>query len=156
MRRARPAWVWVLVALVFGVAAPAALRADEPADAEDIPAVKKVDDQADAIREARRVDLPLLDRADRVVIEESKQAGGRRVTLTKRERIRELARTLKTRAVAPSGGRTAVTLRFYRGERLVRKVWVFEDGEWGFERPGTSWTTGRERELWKVIQKRLR
>jgi hypothetical protein len=154
MDRKEPVWGWIVGVLVFGAAAPA-LGADEPVKAEDIPAVRKVDDQSDAIREARRVDLPLLDRADRVVIEESKQAGGRRVTLTKRERIREVVRALKTRAVAPSGGLTAVTLRFYPDGRLLRKAWVFEGGEWGFERPGTSWTTGRERELWKVIQRRL-
>jgi hypothetical protein len=156
MYRDKVAWSSVLAWFVLAVAAqaPTLHAADQP-DAEDIPEVKKVDDQSDAIREARRVDLPLLAKADKVVIEEAKHAGGRRATLSKREQIRELTRALKPRAVSPSGGRTAATLRFYRGDKLLRKVWVFEGGEWGFDRPGTSWTTGRDKDLWKAIEKRL-
>ena len=39
---------------------------------------------------------------------------------------------------------------------MLRRAWVFKGGEWGFERPGTKWTTGREAALWKVIRKHLK
>jgi hypothetical protein len=62
-------------------------------------------------------------------------------------------KTLRASKVARTRGITAAALSFYRGEVLIRKVWVFRDGEWGFERPGTDWTTGREADLGKAIRK---
>jgi hypothetical protein len=133
-------------------------KADGRKDPKEVPAAKSADDQGKAIDEARKVDLPLLEKADKVVVEEvAKPEGkGRRVTLKNADEIRELRETLKPGERSPSGGRTAVTITFYRGESKRRKVWVFERGEWGFERPGTSWTMGREATLWTVIQKHLK
>jgi hypothetical protein len=132
--------------------------ADDKKDSGEVPAVKKVEDQADAIAEARAADLPLVGKADRAVIEESKppRGKGRRVTLTNADDIKELRQALKPRKVSPSGSVTAATITFYRGKSLLRKLWVFEGGEWGFERPGTSWTTGREANLWEAVQKHLK
>jgi hypothetical protein len=133
-------------------------KADGKKDSQEVPATKVVDDQAEAIDEARKVDLPLLEKADKVVIEEmAKPEGkGRRVTLKKADELKEIREALKPSKTPPSGGRTAVTLTFYHGENILRKVWVFERGEWGFERPGTSWTTGREAALWRAVQKHLK
>jgi hypothetical protein len=145
--------------VVLGIAgmllAPGA-RGEGDQEGKDVPAVKKVGDQDAALGEAREVDLLLLKRSDKVVIEESRRGGkGRRVTLDRAEDVKELRQALKVRSVPPSGGVTAATLSFYRGGHLLRKVWVFEGGEWGFERPGTSWTTGRDGGLWKVVAKHL-
>jgi hypothetical protein len=142
------------ILIVAGWAHPLTSRADDKAD---IPAVKAAVDQDEAIRLARDVDIPALEKADRVVIEEAKIGrGGRQVTLEDADDLKGLRKALKPREVAPSAGITAATLSFYRGKVLIRKVWVFGDGEWGFERPGTDWTTGGEVELWERIRKYLR
>jgi hypothetical protein len=160
MSRHKVAWIPVIGLLVLGIVGTAlALQSqgDGKKAADEIPAVKKVSNQSGAIREAQKVDLPLLEKVDKVVIEEAKRGGGgKRITLDKADDIKELRQALKARGVPPSGGVTAATVSFYRGEGLLRKIWVFEGGEWGFERPGTSWTTGREGNLWKVIQKHLK
>jgi hypothetical protein len=140
----------ILTAVAIGFAG------DAPKDAADVPAAKRVTDQAAAVREAREVDLPLLEKADRVVIEAARTAGGGKVTLDKADDLKQLRGALKTREVPPSGGITAATVEFYHGEKLLRKVWVFEGGEWGFDRPGTSWTTGRSADLWTAVRKRLK
>jgi hypothetical protein len=122
-------------------------------DSADIPAIKAVADQNEAIRLARDVDLPILEKADRVVLEESAiDRGHRRVILEDEDDIKRLRKSLKPRDVPPSGGMVALRLSFFRGKVPLREVWVFEGGEWGFERPGTSWTTGGEADLWKTLR----
>ena len=118
----------------------------------EIPPVKGVTSQSQAVRQARAVDLPLLEKADKVVIE----GRGQRVTRDKADDLKELRQTLQAQAVSPSGGLTAATLTFYRGDTLLRKIWVFQGGEWGFQRPGTSWTTGSDANLWNIINKHLK
>jgi hypothetical protein len=147
-----------LTCFALGLAGPvASSRGDDEKDQEKVPAVKKVGSQEEAVEQARQVDLPLLGKADKVVIEETKRGGqGRRVTLTRAADLKELREALRPSKASPSGGRTAATVTFYRGGRVLRKVWVFEGGEWGFERPGTSWTTGRQAGLWKALQKHLK
>ena len=107
---------------------------------------------------AREVDIPAVKKADRVVIEEggSPSGDGKRVTLDDAPGIEVLSRGLAPTVVLPSGGKLAATLSFYRGETLLRKIWVYQGGEWGFDRPGTDWTTGLSPELWKAVQARLR
>ena len=62
---------------------------DGPKDAGETPAVKNVRDQAEAVREARKVDLPLLEKADNVIFEEAEAVRGRRyVMLDKAEDIK--------------------------------------------------------------------
>jgi len=122
----------------------------------EIPAVKKVTSQNQAVRQARAVDLPLLEKADKVVIEGACVARGRRVTIDKVDDLKELRQTLQAQALTPSAGITAATLAFYHGDTLLRKIWVYGDGEWGFERPGTSWTTGSEANLWNLVKKHLK
>jgi hypothetical protein len=123
-----------------------------------IPLATAAADPGDALRLARRVDLPLLALADRVILDEHKPGGecGARVTLTRPEAVAELRRALRPREVPPSGGEPAATLSFYRGSHLMRTVWVIEGGEWGFARPGASHTTGDDPDLWRLIREYLR
>src|SRR5262249_9664035 len=99
----------------------------------EIPSVQAAKDQEDALRLAREIDLPLLAKADKVVIEES--ANGRRHTIEKADDMKELREALKVSQQLPGGGKNAVTILFYRKKDLIRQVWVFKGGEWGFERP---------------------
>ena len=149
----------VLGLILLGVAG-AAMSPWCQADSKEpeVPAVKKVDDQYKALDEATRVDLPALKQATKVVVEEAAPpvGKGRRVVLGKPEEIREIREFLKPSNTPPSAGMTAATLTFYRDEKPLRKVWVFERGEWGFERPGTSHTTGIEANLWRVIQRHMK
>ena len=146
-------------AAVLGLAALAVVgvaRAEKKKDGA-IPPVQAAADQDTALRLARTVDLPALEKADRVVIEEVRPRPGRRVTLTGAKEIAALRRALKPAQEDPSAGKTAANLSFYRGKTLVRKVWVYASGEWGFYRPkGPDWTTGREAELYKVVARHLK
>jgi hypothetical protein len=122
------------------------------------PQAEAAADQSDALWLARRVDLPLLATADRVVIDEHRPGGecGVRVTLDRPEAVAELRRALRPREVPPGGGPTAATLTFYRGGQPLRTVWVSEGGEWGFERPGASPTTGADPDLWQLVRWHLK
>jgi hypothetical protein len=122
------------------------------------PPTREATSQDDAQRLARRMDLPLLATADRVVIDEHKPTGecGSRVTLTRLETIAELRQVLRPREVFPTGGPVAATLTFYRGDRPLRTVWVIEGGEWGFERPGTNYTIGADPDLWELVRWHLK
>src|SRR5262245_54129676 len=142
----------LVIGLLLAAGGLSELRGQEKKAGPEVPRPKSVGDQAEAIDEARKVDLPLLEKADKVVIEEVDKPGakGRRVSLKKADEVKELREALKPSKSPPSAGITAATITFYQGESILRKVWVFERGEWGFERPGTSWTTGREAALWRV------
>lgn len=65
--------------------------------------------------------------------------------------IRPFLRSLHPGEDPTQGGELAAMLRFYRGDALLRKVWVREGGEWGIERPRASWTTGADPELWRLV-----
>jgi hypothetical protein len=123
-----------------------------------VPPATAAADRDDALRLARRVDLPLLALADRVVLDEHLPGGecGARVTLTDPEAVAELRQALRPREVTPSGGEPVATLSFYRGPHLLRTVWVIEGGEWGFARPGTSHITGDDPDLWRLVREYLR
>ena len=114
---------------------------------------KMVKDQAEAIREAKAVDLPALAEANRICIES--KDGESRIILKDPKSVESYRRALRPSETPPSAGKVAATLLFYRDDELIRKVWVCEGGEWGFERPGTSWTTGSDAELWRLVASRL-
>ena len=117
------------------------------------PTAKAVSDQADAIREAKAVDLPALAEANRISIESA--ASGSQSNLVNPKSVDLFRQALQPRQVPPGGGELAATLSFFRDQKLIRKIWVYDGGEWGFERPGTSWTTGSDIELWRLVKARL-
>ncbi len=133
------------VSLIAGCA-----DADNPSGGPT-PAVAAATTQDDAVRQARTVDLPSLGNADRAVL----SSEGKTVEINDAARIRRLARALEPAAAPPSAGEIATTVRFYQGPTLLREIWVYQDGEWGFRRPGTSWTTGHGDELARLIQQEL-
>ena len=124
-------------------------------DPEEIPPVQAAKDQEDALRLARQIDLPLLAKADKVIIDQAPRRGRRRLTLENPDNIKTLREALKPSGGPETGGMNAVTISFFRKAELIRKIWVFEGGEWGFERPSVSHTTGHEANLWMIIQEHL-
>ncbi len=134
---------------------------DKQNDLDDVPPVREFGEhaeQVEAIEEALKIDLPLIKKADKVVIELIDfPAKPKHITLRNPSDIKELRQALKPWASPISGGVAAAILWFYHRDRLLRKIWVFDQGEWGIVRPGVmSPTTGRDEHLWKVIQKRVR
>lgn len=107
------------------------------------------------LRTARRVDIPALEEADRVVIQPEPWAKAKTVTLTGAADMRQLRSALTVEAVAPSAGETWVTLTWMNGERVIRKIWVYDYGEWGFKWPAMSGPIGRTEELVAVIKGHL-
>ena len=114
-------------------------------------------DDARAVRLARQKDLPALNEADKVVIQTAEWAGSKEVAITGAADLKQLRAALVAEETTPSAGMTWATLTWLKGETAIRKIWVFEDGEWGFERPppSTSWTIGQSEELAAIIKKLL-
>jgi hypothetical protein len=114
MSRQKIPWLPVYAVAILGVAV-AVMKSSRPAvrdDPEEIPSIQAAKDQEDALQLAQKIDLPLLAKADKVVIEES--VGGRRHTIEKADEIKELREALKVSEQQPSGGKNAVTILFYR------------------------------------------
>jgi hypothetical protein len=117
--------------------------------------VRSVKDQAEAIQRAREIDLPLIaEQADRLVLMPDR--GGDVVVLTKQEDVDQFRKALHPRELPPSGGLRAARIVFYRGTLLLREIWIYEGGEWGIVRPGTSWTLGGDPALWELVKTRLK
>jgi hypothetical protein len=120
--------------------------------AEDaIPPAQAAADQRTALDLANRRDLPALEKADRAVIDQLWPAK-KRVTVTGAAAIRRLRATLVVGDVPPSAGESQYEISFYRGKQLLREVWVYPEGEWGFHRPKPPhWTTGSNPALAKLV-----
>jgi len=118
-------------------------------------AVKAAANQRTALRMAQQEDLPALAAADKIVIRTAPWAGAKEVTITGAARLKQLRSALTVKETPPSGGKTWATLTWMTGERTIREVWLFNYGEWGFERPSTSWTIGHNAELVAIIKKWL-
>jgi hypothetical protein len=141
---------FAFAALVAGLAV-----SGSPAEEPKPDGPKQVATQAEAIKEATEVDLKLLEKADRVVLVPKGPKAGESVTV-KGDDVAALRKALVPKAQAPSGGKTAAVIQFYRGDTLLRSVWMFPYGEWGFERPGTQWTTGESDDLVALVRKHLK
>ena len=89
------------------------------------PTAKAVSDQADAIREAKAVDLPALADANRISIESA--ASGSQLNLANLKSVDPFVQALQPRQVPPGGGELAATLSFFRDQKLIRKIWVYDD-----------------------------
>lgn len=87
------------VVLVFGIIGRIEERsaaAEEDGPPAEIPAVQVAGTQAEAIRQARDVDLPLLESADRAVINGAGRGKAiRSVTLARKKDIQELRQALR-------------------------------------------------------------
>jgi hypothetical protein len=120
-----------------------------------IAGVKPAASQSAARRMAWQEDIPALDVADKLVIKTAPWAGAKEVTITSPIHLKELRSELIVTKMPPSGGMTWATLDWMKGERVIRQMWVFDYGEWGFERPSMSWTIGHNPELVTIIMKHL-
>jgi predicted small lipoprotein YifL len=121
------------------------------------PAAVAVANQDDALQQAKNADLPALKVADRALVSEVAPPIGTAISveITNADQVSRLLDALMPTKVPPSSGKEAMTVHFYQGPTLLREVWVFQDGEWGFRRPGTSWTIGRSDELVRLIRQEL-
>ena len=129
---------WIIA--LTGIAGVLAMLAVIPACSED----------ARAVRLARQKDLPALNEADKVVVQTAQWAGAKEVTITGPANLNELRAALVAEATTPSAGMTWATLTWLKGETVVGKIWVYDYGEWGFER-----SCGQSDELVTIIQKHL-
>jgi beta-lactamase regulating signal transducer with metallopeptidase domain len=115
--------------------------------------VREARTQGEALRLAKSDDLPAVEHADRVVVEQVFPPGtNRKLTITDAAAIKKLREAMTVRAMSPSAGMVKWQIGFYRGKELLRTAWVYPDGEWGFQRPkSTSWTLGANDALPEVI-----
>jgi RNA polymerase sigma factor (sigma-70 family) len=121
---------------------------------EPAPVSREEAEQNQAIGRARTVELPGLEEADLVVIDEVGRPT--RVTLERAEAVKEIRQALKVRKISPAADKTVATLSFFRDNRLLQKVWVYPSGEWGFERAdGPNVTLGCDAELFQLIERHL-
>jgi hypothetical protein len=107
-------------------------------------------DDARAVRLARQKDMPALNEADKVVIQTASWAGSKEVAITGASDLKQLRAALIVEETTPSAGEMWATLTWLKGDNVIRKIWVYEDGEWGFER-----SIGQSEELVAIIKKHL-
>jgi hypothetical protein len=133
-----------------GKPAPAPAPEVKPAVPTAKPSAPVEDTQESARTSARDVDLPLLRTADRAVLTwRSGETGERRGA-----DLAALVAALAITDARPSGGVNHVVIAFYRGDNLLREIWVFGDGEWGIQRTGaTSWTLGLSDQLAMLVKR---
>jgi hypothetical protein len=117
------------------------------------PTARAAKDRAEAVREAKDVDLPALEKADRVIVEATRNNW--RWNVNDASLVREFVKSLAPSDSPRQGGELKVSLIFMKGEEPIRTAWVREGGEWGFERPSASWTTGSNPELWRLLERRM-
>jgi hypothetical protein len=114
---------------------------------EPIIPVKSAQTQEEAIKLAQEEDLPAMALADMVIVAEI-GLDARSVRVKSKSRLRRTLRALIVEQVEPAGGQTKYTFTFYRGNELIRKVWVHPDGEWTILRPDSPyWALGRNDKL---------
>jgi hypothetical protein len=130
---------WWIVALT-GIAGVIIVLAVIPACSDD----------ARAVRLARQKDIPALNEVDKVVIQTAEWAGSKEVAITDAADLKELRAVLIAEETTPSAGMEWATLTWLKGETVIRKIWVYQDGEWGFER-----SVGQSDELVAIIKKHL-
>lgn len=151
--------IFLLLAMAFSVPAQQANDKDKK-NAEKIPPVKDVRTSAEAVKMAAAVDLPLINKADKIVLEQLDEFGaktGKKVTLDKREPITKLTDTLKPKVVPEVGAAASVRVTFYQGDQALRTIYVIQDlGNWWIERPKMNWATGQDPALWKAIKPHLK
>ncbi|MCX5663048.1 MAG: hypothetical protein NTW19_25475 [Planctomycetota bacterium] len=118
--------------------------------------VKPAKDQADAIRLTQQEDLPAVDSAEWAAIKSARpRAGEKQTIIAGAAGLKALRATLVVRDVPPSAGENWALVTWYREEKPIRTIWVFESGEWGFERPTTSHTVGKSPELAALLARHL-
>jgi hypothetical protein len=95
--------------------------------------------------------LPSLEKAEYVKVKRFRQEFDN-VLVIDPDELKRLRRGLVVKAVPPSGGEQLYQVTFYRGEKSVRGIWVYDDGEWGFtRRRGPHWTVGTNPKLPKLL-----
>jgi len=122
--------------------------ASSPSDAP----IEGAGNQAAAVRLAKNVDIPALEKADSVIIETAVWAGSKNLVVTDHETLTRIRAALVVSETPPSGGETWCTLTWQRNGEDIRKIWVYKYGEWGFDRPSVDWTTGTNPKLPKILR----
>jgi hypothetical protein len=111
-------------------------------DKRAAPVAEPAETQEQAIRLAKSEDSPSLKRADSARI---KRIRGQlaNVLVAGPGELKRLREALAVRAVPSSCGEQLYKVVFYQGDKVVRGVWVYDSGEWGFtRRRGPHWTLG--------------
>ena len=126
------------------------------------PPVEDARDQAEAIEMAVKVDIPSLAYANRVEIMELLPGTSSflpPITINQLDAMKELRQALKPGDVSEPKegvGTTRYALVFYRDHELVRSIWIFQNGEWGFNSRRVSWTIGTERSVLETVERQLK
>src|SRR5271165_4926595 len=107
--------------------------------------VQSVNTQRDALRIAKASDIPAVSKADRMVIkimrgpEETGQdppfPEGQSLTISDQATIQAIVDALVVKETPETGNTNFATVTFYKGEKEIRSIWLFGNGEWGFNRP---------------------
>ena len=137
-------------AKVLGMVQYAKDRLDEVAATNDgRPSPRVVVDRADEVREAVDVDIPVLAKANRVVI---RWHDGRERQLDRPSDIEALRRALHPRLLPMRIGPAFATVSFFRDDRPVRSLDVHANGSWAIVRRGYS-QTGIDPDLPALIRR---
>ena len=152
-------WKAVTIAMVSAgiLVTGSACRDSNSSSASGTPitGAKAAASQREALRLSEEEDIPAIAAADRIVIQTAFWAGAKQVTITDQASLKELRSTLTVRETIPSAGEVWASIRWFKGEKEIREIWVYDYGEWGFRRPNTGWTIGNNRDLVAAIKTHL-
>lgn len=114
---------------------------------------KNAETQEEALKQAKD-DLAAIAACDRLVAEWlwPHKAQPKPVTLTAAS-LRKVRDRLTAKESTPQAGEPYLNLYFYRGNQLVRKVWVYKSGQWGVVRPAAPhWPLGADPRLVETVE----
>lgn len=114
----------------------------------------KAKNAKEARKLAKTIDLPALVHANSLIILSSK-SGIEPITINAPEKLKAFRDALKVKITPPSAGKRAFTLQWKMNEVMIWENWIYSDGEWGFIRPGTNYTTGQNLALIELANQAL-
>ena len=125
------------------------LLAELAATNDGRPSPKFLTDPAEEVRETIAVDIPVLSKANRVVI---RWHDGPERHLDRPADIEALTRALHPRLVPMAIGSAFAIVSFSRDEKHLRRITVHSNGCWVIERPGGNHQTGIDPNLPDLIR----
>ena len=147
--------VWIALGLL---ALTLCAHGDDPRSPPIDSRAQRASNQKSAIKLAKLIDLPALKDVDRLMVTlvvEPDADSPKPVNISDQRSLKRVKSLLRLNESPPSAGMPWVHLTWFADDKPVRRIWLMADGEWGFVRKGTSWTSGTNRDLVKFLKAEL-
>ena len=145
----------LLVCLVGGVLWATGVLPISGRGGGPIQPLKPAASQAEAIKLAKKEDLPAIEQATKVIVKlvvNGWWSFRNERTIESQTVLRQICKAMTICKTEQSARGLRARLEFYRGDQLLRMVDVYTDGQWGIVRPNHHfWPLGRNRRLADLV-----